>query len=197
MKRKKERFKIIAERDNVLEAGKEIYFEIKNNWHQRYFKNKNPITLELACGRGEYTIGLASKFRNQNFIGIDIKGERIWKGSSLATEQNLINVAFLRTPIILIENFFTKKNISTNRLLNNVWVKNKFFDDTKPIILLNSHHDTVKPNSQYTKNPFEPLIEDGKLFGLGSNDAGGPLVSIIACFLFFYDKSFQDHAFQF
>ena len=89
----------------------------------------------------------------------------------------------------LIEIFFIKKNISTNRLLNNVWVNNKFFDDNKPTILLNSHHDTVKPNSQYTKNPFDPIIEDGKLFGLGSNDAGGPLVSLIACFLFFYEKS--------
>src|SRR5690349_10663427 len=72
-----------------------------------------------------------------------------------------------------IEKFLQLKNITTNRLLNNVWCTNKFFDKSKPTILLNSHHDTVKPNKQYTRNPFEPAIEDGKLFGLGSNDAGG------------------------
>jgi acetylornithine deacetylase len=88
-----------------------------------------------------------------------------------------------------IEEFFKKKKIEAIRLLNNVWVRNKNFDSTKPTILLNSHHDTVKPNSQYTKNPFEPIVEEGKLFGLGSNDAGGPLVALLACFLHFYDHT--------
>ncbi|SFA96943.1 acetylornithine deacetylase [Flavobacterium swingsii] len=88
----------------------------------------------------------------------------------------------------LIEQFFTQKGIKTNRLLNNVWVKNKFFNESKPTILLNSHHDTVKPNKQYTRNPFSPDIEDGILYGLGSNDAGGPLISLAACFLHFYDN---------
>jgi acetylornithine deacetylase len=88
----------------------------------------------------------------------------------------------------LIEQFFTQKGIKTNRLLNNIWVKNKFFDKSKPTILLNSHHDTVKPNKQYTRDPFSPDIEDGILYGLGSNDAGGPLISLAACFLHFYDN---------
>lgn len=88
----------------------------------------------------------------------------------------------------LIEQFFTQKEIKTNRLLNNIWVKNKFFDASKPTILLNSHHDTVYPNKQYTRNPFSPDIEDGILYGLGSNDAGGPLISLAACFLHFYDN---------
>jgi len=87
----------------------------------------------------------------------------------------------------IIEQFFVDSNIVANRHLNNVWCCNKFFDDNKPSILLNSHHDTVKPNPHYTKNPFEPVIEDGKLYGLGSNDAGGCLVSLIAAFLHFYD----------
>lgn len=86
-----------------------------------------------------------------------------------------------------IESFLQSKNITTNRLLNNVWCTNKYFDASKPSILMNSHHDTVKPNKQYTKNPFEPLIEDGKLYGLGSNDAGGCLVSLIATFIHFYN----------
>ena len=88
----------------------------------------------------------------------------------------------------LLEQFFASKNIQSNRLLNNVWAVNKYFDECKPTILLNSHHDTVKPNSQYTKNPFEAIIEDGKLYGLGSNDAGGCLVSLIATFIYFFDK---------
>jgi acetylornithine deacetylase len=85
-----------------------------------------------------------------------------------------------------IEKFLQSKNIETNRLLNNVWCTNKFFDANKPTILLNSHHDTVKPNKQYTKNPFQPTTENGKLYGLGSNDAGGCLVALIATFIRFY-----------
>ena len=88
----------------------------------------------------------------------------------------------------IIEQFFASKNIPSNRLLNNVWATNKFFDESKPTILLISHHDTVKPNPQYTKDPFEPVVEDGKLYGLGSNDAGGCLVSLIAAFIYFYNK---------
>ena len=87
-----------------------------------------------------------------------------------------------------IEYFLHSKNITTNRLLNNVWCTNKFFDKSKPTILLNSHHDTVKPNKQYTRYPFKADIEDGKLYGLGSNDAGGCLVSLIATFIHFYDQ---------
>lgn len=86
----------------------------------------------------------------------------------------------------IIEAFLKDQLIITNRILNNVWAVNKHFDPAKPTILLNSHHDTVKPNPQYTKGPFKPVIEDGKLYGLGSNDAGGSLVSLIAVFLYFH-----------
>jgi acetylornithine deacetylase len=89
----------------------------------------------------------------------------------------------------LLQNFLEQKNIKANRLLNNVWAINEFFDESKPTILLNSHHDTVKPSQNYTKNPFRPIIEDGKLYGLGSNDAGGALVSLLACFLHFYHRA--------
>ena len=88
----------------------------------------------------------------------------------------------------VIENFLQAKNIESARLLNNIWTKNKFFDKEKPTILLNSHHDTVRPNKAYTLDPFLPLEKDGKLFGLGSNDAGGCLVSLIAAFVHFYDR---------
>ncbi|MDB5192200.1 MAG: acetylornithine deacetylase [Segetibacter sp.] len=88
---------------------------------------------------------------------------------------------------VVIKNFLEVNNVSPTRFLNNVWAVNEFFDSSKPTILLNSHHDTVKPNPQYTKDPFTPIIEDDKLFGLGSNDAGGCLASLIATFLYYYD----------
>ncbi len=90
-----------------------------------------------------------------------------------------------KTAIILSE-FLDSKEIEYKRYGNNVVARNEHFDPTRETILLNSHHDTVKPNSGYTKDPFEPSIEDGKLFGLGSNDAGGSLVSLIQTFGHFY-----------
>lgn len=87
-----------------------------------------------------------------------------------------------------IDAFLQSKNIETNRLLNNVWSTNKFFDESKLTILLNSHHDTVKPNKQYTRDPFKADIENGKLFGLGSNDAGGCLVALMATFIHYYHQ---------
>lgn len=87
-----------------------------------------------------------------------------------------------------VEYFFRRKSIRPHRLLNNIWAYNTYFDPLKPTILLNSHLDTVKPNAGYTKDPFTPIVQDGKLFGLGSNDAGGCLVSLIGAFLHFYDR---------
>ena len=89
---------------------------------------------------------------------------------------------------ILIEGWFVENKIPFQRTKNNIWATNKYFDETKPTILLNSHHDTVKPNSAYTKDPFKAVVEDGKLYGLGSNDAGGCLVSLIATFAHFYTQ---------
>lgn len=123
MKRKQERFKIIEERVNVIEPSKPLYQVIKGKWNVDYFKNTAPITLELACGRGEYTVGLAKLFANRNFIGVDIKGERIWKGSTWAVEENLSNVGFLRTQILLIENFFQPGEV------NEIWLT---FPDPRP-----------------------------------------------------------------
>lgn len=123
MKRKLERFKVIESQPNVVEPTKEFYHSIKGNWNKDFFKNDNPITVELACGRGEYTIGLAKLFPDRNHIGVDIKGERIWKGSTTATENNLTNAAFLRTMILLIENFFAEGEISE------IWIT---FPDPRP-----------------------------------------------------------------
>lgn len=88
----------------------------------------------------------------------------------------------------IICTFFNKHQIPHTRVGNNIYAKNKYFDSAKKSILLNSHHDTVKPNKGYTLNPFLPIEKEGKLFGLGSNDAGGCLVSLIATFLHFYER---------
>ena len=84
--------------------------------------------------------------------------------------------------------FIGTKGIQHSRVGNNVYALNKYYDANKPSILLNSHHDTVKPNKGYSFDPFSPFEKDGKLFGLGSNDAGGCLVSLLATFLYFYDR---------
>ncbi len=89
--------------------------------------------------------------------------------------------------------FIGEKGIQHSRVGNNVYALNKYYDVNKPSILLNSHHDTVKPNKGYTFDPFSPFEKDGKLFGLGSNDAGGCLVSLLASFLYYYDREDLDH----
>ena len=81
-------------------------FEMKGKWNKEFFKNDNPIVLELGCGRGEYTVGLGKKFPNKNFIGVDIKGARMWSGATESLEEGMTNVAFLRTNIELIDHFF-------------------------------------------------------------------------------------------
>ncbi len=91
------------------------------------------------------------------------------------------------TATVLMD-FFNQREIQVKRHLNNIWCANAFFDAAKPTILLNSHHDTVRPNPRYTRDPFQPVTEGGKLYGLGSNDAGGSLVSLVAAFRHFYGK---------
>lgn len=90
---------------------------------------------------------------------------------------------------LILEAFLTDQGIPFQRKKNNIWAYNRHFDPAKPTVLLNSHHDTVKPNKSWTLDPFEPLVRDGKLYGLGSNDAGGCLVSLIATFCYFYDRT--------
>ena len=88
-----------------------VPFEMKGRWREQYFKNDNPIVLELGCGRGEYTVGLARMFPNVNFIGVDIKGARMWTGATEAINEGLGNVAFLRTNIEIIDRFFAEDEV--------------------------------------------------------------------------------------
>ncbi len=86
-------------------------YEFKGNWNARVFKNENPLVLELGCGKGEYSVALAKKYPNKNFIGIDIKGARFWRGAKTAIEEHIPNVAFIRTQIELIEYVFAKSEV--------------------------------------------------------------------------------------
>lgn len=88
----------------------QVPFEMKGHWREQYFHNDNPIILELGCGKGEYTVGLAKAYPNINFIGVDIKGARIYTGAKQALEEKLPNVAFLRTSIEVIDRFFRKRS---------------------------------------------------------------------------------------
>ena len=91
---------------------KEKGFELKGHWHERFFDNENPIVLELGCGKGEYTVGLAGLFPEKNFIGVDIKGARMWTGAKASLEAEMKNVAFLRTSIELIAHFFAPGEVA-------------------------------------------------------------------------------------
>ncbi len=108
---KLQRFKENDSSRNVVQEGKEIFNQIKGNWRKLQFENNQPIVVELACGRGEFTVGLAREYPVQNFVGVDIKGSRIWKGSTIAASEGLENVAFLRTQIQLLEDFFEEDEI--------------------------------------------------------------------------------------
>lgn len=123
MRSKLKRFEELAQRANTIEIGKPIFEKIQGNWNELQFKNENPITIELACGKGEYTIGLARQIKDSNFIGIDLKGERMWIGSSQAIEEGLDNVAFLRTHILELEKLFKPNEVSE------IWLT---FPDPRP-----------------------------------------------------------------
>ena len=123
-KDKLKRFSEIKTFDNVLQPNvtHDVDHTVKGKWNDK-FNNKQPITLELGCGRGEYTVGLAQKFPKKNFIGIDIKGARLWKGAKTAKENNLNNVKFLRTKVDFINHFFSKNEV------NEIWLT---FSDPQP-----------------------------------------------------------------
>lgn len=93
-------------------ALQEKGFDLKGHWHEQFFKNNHPIVLELGCGKGEYTVGLGRLFPDKNFIGIDIKGARMWSGAKESLEAGMTNVAFLRTSIELISHFFAAGEVA-------------------------------------------------------------------------------------
>lgn len=122
-RQKQKKFAQVAERPNVLEPGKPLFETIKGQWRKEFFKNEHPIGLELACGRGEYTVGLSRVYPERNYIGIDVKGDRIWKGSGIALEEGLTNAGFLRIRILDIETYFAEGEV------DEIWIT---FPDPRP-----------------------------------------------------------------
>ena len=114
-KNKLRRFRENETFENVIQPSREELekdqFSLKGNWNKDFFKNDHPIVLELGCGKGEYTIGLSKQDSTKNFIGIDIKGARFWRGAKTAIEEDLENVAFLRTQIELIDRVFAENEV--------------------------------------------------------------------------------------
>ena len=147
-KNKLQRFAELKTFSNVHEflfTERKNDFQLKGKWSSEFFKNENPIVLELGCGKGEYSNGLAEKYPGKNFIGLDIKGARIWRGSKTSQEKGLKNVAFLRTQIEFIESCFEKNEVSE------IWVT---FPDPQPnkekkrlthSIFLNRYRNIIKP----------------------------------------------------
>lgn len=122
-RQKTKKFADNARRMNIVEPGKPQYLNLKGKWNEEFFQNENPITLELACGRGEYTVGLSRLFPQENFLGVDLKGDRIWKGSGIAEEEELHNAGFLRIHIQNLEEHIGHNEIS------GIWI---MFPDPRP-----------------------------------------------------------------
>ena len=147
--------------DNVIQpeiedvSGKD--HPIKGRWNQDLFKNGNPITLELGCGKGEYTVGLANNFPHDNFIGIDIKGARMWRGAKTSNEQKLPNVAFLRTRIEFINSFFSSDEV------DEIWIT---FPDPHP----GGRNSNKRLTSPWFLNSYRLFLKDKGLIHLKTDN---------------------------
>ena len=122
MRNKLKRFQELSERDHVVEPNKPLFESIRGHW-DRFFENDHPITFEIGCGKGEYTVALARKYPDQNFVGVELKGARIWVGSNQVLEENLTNAAFLRAHVLDIE-----KQVAENEAAA-LWIT---FSDPRP-----------------------------------------------------------------
>ena len=147
--------------DNVIQpliedvAGKD--HPIKGRWNSELFKNNNPIVLELGCGKGEYSVGLAENFPDKNFIGIDIKGARMWRGAKTANEKNLPNVAFLRTRIEFINSFFSRDEV------DEIWIT---FPDPHP----GARNSNKRLTSPWFLNTYRLFLKDKGLIHLKTDN---------------------------
>lgn len=145
-----------------------VPFEMKGNWHRDFFKNNNPIVLELGCGRGEYTVGLGRIFPDKNFIGVDIKGARMWSGATESLNEGMKNVAFLRTNIEIIDRFFAPGEVSE------IWLT---FSDPQ------MKKATKRLTSTYFMNRYRHFLADSGLIHLKTDSN----------FMFTYTKYMVEH----
>ncbi|PNQ75090.1 tRNA (guanosine(46)-N7)-methyltransferase TrmB [Hanstruepera neustonica] len=152
-KNKLKRFKENETFNNVVQPTRDMLvnqkFELKGNWNRDFFKNENPIVLELGCGKGEYSVALAKKYPEKNFIGVDIKGARFWRGAKTAIEEGIANVGFLRTQIELIDWAFNKHEV------DEIWIT---FPDPQIKYKRTKHRMT---NSEFLKRYKTILKPDG------------------------------------
>jgi len=152
-KNKLKRFKENETFNNVFQPSRadlvEGKYQLKGNWRQQFFKNDNPLVLELGCGKGEYSVELAKKYPNKNFIGIDIKGARFWRGAKTAIENTIENVAFLRTQIELIDYAFAENEV------DEIWIT---FPDPQIKYKRTKHRMT---NSEFLKRYKKVLKPEG------------------------------------
>ena len=146
----------------------EVPFELKGRWHEAFFHNNHPIVLELGCGRGEYTVGLGRLFPDKNFIGVDIKGARMWSGATESLNEGMENVAFLRTNIEIIDRFFTPGEVSE------IWLT---FSDPQ------MKKATKRLTSTYFMNRYRRFLVDGGLIHLKTDSN----------FMFTYTKYMVEH----
>jgi tRNA (guanine-N7-)-methyltransferase len=159
-KNKLERFEECKTFHNLIQAG---YFDLlkdyplKGKWSEKYFGNNNPVVLELGCGKGEYTVSLAEKNKDQNFIGIDNKGARLWRGCKTAIEKNLSNVCFIRTRIELIERFFAPGEISE------IWI-------TFPDPQVRSSRERKRLTSPRFLAHYQKILEPGSIIHLKTDN---------------------------
>ena len=130
---------------------------LKGKWHSNYFKNNNPIVLELGCGKGEYTVGLAERYPDKNFIGVDIKGNRIWTGAKTAVDNKMNNVAFVRTRIDFIDTCFADNEV------NEIWIT---FPDPQP---LKSRIRNRLTNMMFI-NRYKKILGDGGIINLKTDN---------------------------
>ena len=174
-KNKLQKFADMAAYPHVFEypysVAENIPFEMKGKWHESFFKNSNPIVLELGCGRGEYTVGLGRMFPDKNFIAVDIKGARIWSGATESISEGLTNVAFLRTNIEIIERFFAEGEVSeiwltfsdpqmkkATKRLTSTYFMNRYRQFLKPDGIIH-----VKTDSNFMFTYTRYMIEENKL----------------------------------
>lgn len=131
--------------------------DLQGHWASQHFGNANPITLELACGGGEYTVGLAGRFPDRNFVGVDIKGARIWKGATKAQKENLPNAAFLRCRIELIPKFFAEGEV------DEIWI-------TFPDPFLKDSKANRRLTSPFFLEKYRPILRQGGIVQLKTDD---------------------------
>lgn len=213
-KKKLMKFEQVSTFDNCFylsfEQSRETGLPLKGKWHSDYFKNNNPIVLELGCGKGEYTVGLAKRYPNKNFIGVDIKGNRIWTGAKTALEENRSNVAFIRTRIDFIEACFEKNEVTE------IWIT---FPDPQPLkttirqrltnmLFLNRYKNILVDNGcinlKTDNEPFysytREVIRDNHLIELvATNDLYGDGIQreeYLTSIKTYYEKKFSEKGFK-